>query len=99
MRNTQHFNGLTEAQAERLTLLSEECAEVIQVIAKIQRHGYESFDPRKPDTINLGLLEKEIGHVLNAINMMYERCDIQACNVDIHTVAKHASIPKWLHHQ
>jgi hypothetical protein len=33
----QHFNGLSPADAEALTLISEECAEVIQAIAKIQR--------------------------------------------------------------
>jgi hypothetical protein len=29
-----HFNGLTPAQAERLAMLAEEAAEVIQVIGK-----------------------------------------------------------------
>lgn len=43
----QHFNNLTPAEAERLAYLSEECAEVIQIIGKILRHGYESRDPTK----------------------------------------------------
>ena len=39
---TEHFNKLTEAEQERLVILAEECAEVIQVVAKIQRHGFNS---------------------------------------------------------
>lgn len=39
------FNGLSPAQAERLDILAEECAEVIQSIMKIKRHGFESCSP------------------------------------------------------
>lgn len=39
------FNGLTPAQAERLDILAEECAEVIQAIMKIKRHGFDSVNP------------------------------------------------------
>lgn len=41
----EHFNGLTPAEAERLAMLSEECGEVIQIIGKILRHGYDSYHP------------------------------------------------------
>lgn len=40
-----HFNELTPAQAERLAILMEECGEVVQVIGKILRHGFESVSP------------------------------------------------------
>ena len=36
---TEHFNGLTPAEDERLAMLAEECAEVIKIVSKIQRHG------------------------------------------------------------
>src|SRR6266702_712335 len=65
----RHYNGLTPAEDERLTLLAEECAEVIVAIAKIQRHGYESFDPTieipedmRPET-NRQALTREMGDV------------------------------------
>lgn len=40
-----HFNGLSPAQAERLAILMEECGEVVQIIGKILRHGYDSCSP------------------------------------------------------
>ena len=40
-----HFNELTPAQAERLAILMEECGEVVQIIGKILRHGYDSCSP------------------------------------------------------
>lgn len=40
-----HFNALSPAQAERLAILMEECGEVVQIIGKILRHGFESVSP------------------------------------------------------
>lgn len=40
-----HFNELTEAQAERLAVLLEEMGELQQAIGKIFRHGYNSCNP------------------------------------------------------
>lgn len=40
-----HFNDLTNAETERLDMLAEECAEVIQAISKIKRHGWNSRHP------------------------------------------------------
>ena len=55
-----HFNGLTPAQAERLAMLAEECGEVIQIIGKILRHGYESYHPNNPSVTNRTLLGREL---------------------------------------
>lgn len=58
---TEHFNGLTPAEAERLAMLAEEAAEVNQIAMKILRHGYESFHPDDPQRVtNRRLLEKEL---------------------------------------
>jgi hypothetical protein len=37
--------NLNPAQAERLAILAEECGEIVQVIGKILRHGFESTHP------------------------------------------------------
>ena len=55
-----HFNRLTPAQAERLAMLAEECGEVIQMIGKILRHGYDSYHPDNPSALNRSLLGREL---------------------------------------
>jgi hypothetical protein len=94
-----HFNRLTPDEQERLVVLSEECAEVIQVVSKILRHGYESFHPSKPKGLgNRGQLQKELGHVLNAIRMMDRKADITSSVLYFHRDQKTRSIGKYLHH-
>lgn len=57
---TPHYNCLTPAEAERLAMLAEEAGEVIQVIGKVLRHGYESWHPDSPEVSNRDLLAKEV---------------------------------------
>jgi NTP pyrophosphatase (non-canonical NTP hydrolase) len=64
-----HFNNLTPAEAERLAMLAEECGEVIQVIGKILRHGYESCHPTT-GAKNRTRLGEEVTDVLALINLM-----------------------------
>ncbi|MGR3521928.1 MAG: hypothetical protein ACU0FT_04160 [Paracoccus sp. (in: a-proteobacteria)] len=66
----KHFNGLTPAQSERLAMLAEEAAEVIQIVGKILRHGYESHHPDDPDTSNRQLLANEIADLSAVIDLM-----------------------------
>ena len=77
---TEHFNGLTPAEAERLAYLMEEMAEAQQVIGKILRHGPHSYNPIEshPDfkILNIQLLEKELNDVLNAIRLMQSSGDL-----------------------
>ncbi len=70
-------NGLSDAESERLALLSEECAEVIKSVGKIVRHGYPSRNPTVADSLtNREDLEREIGDVLWAIALMAHTGDI-----------------------
>ena len=57
---SEHFNNLSPAEAERLAMLAEECGEVIQVIGKILRHGYNSHHPQNPMVTNRQLLGREL---------------------------------------
>lgn len=67
---SNHFNNLSPAEAERLAMLAEECAEVIQVVGKILRHGYESYHPDKPETTNRDLLTEELSDLYAVTEMM-----------------------------
>lgn len=72
-----HHNRLTPAEAERLAMLAEECAEVIQAIGKILRHGYDSYHPLDPDqTPNRVLLDRELTDVAAVVLAMRSHGDI-----------------------
>jgi NTP pyrophosphatase (non-canonical NTP hydrolase) len=97
-----HFNELTPAEDERLALLLEECGEVIQVIGKIQRHGYLSHDPTSQAQYppnNRDLLAKELGDVLAAITMMEAGRDIVSSEILTRRDVKLKKVRKYLHHQ
>ena len=98
MSRASFANGLTAEENERLALLSEECAEVIQVIGKIQRHGFES---RNPDNLtgqtNRQLLQKELGDVDAAITLMHKKSDLHASEIMGASRRKLQRLQKWLH--
>jgi hypothetical protein len=93
-----HFNGLTPAEAERLALLMEEMGEAQQIIGKILRHGYESRHPDGGPTNRL-LLEKELGDVTCAINMMCCKDDVNYHSIVAHRHGKEKRVGQYLHHQ
>jgi NTP pyrophosphatase (non-canonical NTP hydrolase) len=95
----KHFNDLTPAQAERLALLLEEMGEAQQIIGKILRHGYESYNPNHPDGTNRMLLENELADVLAAIKMMENAEDIQQDVLTMRCVQKQQKVRRYLHHQ
>ena len=66
----QHFNKLPPAEAERLAMLAEECGEIVQVVGKILRHGYESHHPDNPTYTNRDLLANEVCDLLAVVQMM-----------------------------
>ena len=70
-----HFNGLSPAEAERLAMLAEECGEVIQIVGKILRHGYDSYHPVNPRVTNRQLLVKELRDV-NAVLQAMGRSEL-----------------------
>lgn len=96
---TDHFNQLTPAEAERLAILSEECSEVIQIIAKIMRHGYESHHPDDAEVTNRSLLAREIGDVQAAKEMMQNAGDVRTAEIIDAKIAKQSRVGRYLHHQ
>lgn len=96
---TDRFNQLTPAEDERLSLLVEECGEVLQIIGKIKRHGYESYNPFDENkTTNRKLLEKELGDLMFSINLLWNRGDVDALEVNKHEINKKYSVDPYLHH-
>lgn len=92
------FNGLTEAEAERLALLLEELGEAQQAIGKILRHGYESTHPDGGPT-NREALEREIGDVKAAVNMLIDAHDLNMMEIDAAGLRKRSRVRQYLHHQ
>lgn len=98
---SEFTNHLTEAEAERLAILSEECGEVIQAVSKILRHGYSSKNPHLPagGMDNEAMLEKEIGDVRWAVEMMTAAKDIDDDEIEGWKVSKAEKARPYLHHQ
>lgn len=96
-----HFNRLTPAEAERLALLAEECAEVIQVVGKVLRHGYESHNPvfDADQSTNRQLLQKELGDLRAATRLMIRETDVSESEIARAYTDKTARVGRWLHHQ
>ncbi|WP_300500993.1 MazG nucleotide pyrophosphohydrolase domain-containing protein [Marinobacter sp.] len=92
------FNGLTNAEAERLAVLAEELGEVQQVIGKIQRFGFDTGHPESGRN-NRQDLEKELGDVRNAERMMIEAGDVNPAEIQLRAKAKAMTIGQYLHHQ
>lgn len=98
---SEFTNHLTDAEAERLAILSEECGEVIQAVSKILRHGYSSQNPHLPpgSMDNEAMLEKEIGDVRWAVEMMIAAKDVDDDEIEAWAIAKAGKAQPYLHHQ
>lgn len=97
---TQFSNDLTDAQAERLAILLEELGEAQQAIGKILRHGYHSWDPTIVATgTNVNDLEKELGDVCFAIDLLCDSGDLNRQALEIRNYDKAEKIKPYLHHQ
>ena len=105
MLTTKHFNQLSEAEAERLAILAEECGEVIQAVCKILRHGYDSTNPKeivddahRPET-NRAALERELGDLGHAVRRMEIAADLNPLAIAARAASKLERIKPYLHHQ
>lgn len=89
------------ALSERLALIAEEAAEVIQVVGKTLRHGLDSYSPLDPlQYDNVERLEQEIGDFLCAVEKMVnseEGLSIRRINAAI--ARKRENGKKYLHYQ
>ena len=89
---------MINAELERLAVLAEECGEVVQVIGKIIRHGYDSKHPDNmngPD--NRRLLEKEIGDVKAILRLMLDAGDVSMLPIKASRDEKYARLATYMH--
>jgi NTP pyrophosphatase (non-canonical NTP hydrolase) len=96
---TKHFNQLTEAEQERLSILIEECGEVVQAGCKILRHGYESTNKGQMAETNRQQLAREIGDLLHAMNRMAIAADFDYQGACDRAESRAEHVHPYLHHQ
>ena len=97
---TEHFSNLSPEIQERLAILAEECAEVIQVVGKILRHGMYSCSPvNPPQPTNQALLEKELGDLKWILALMIVNDDVSLNEIDVFMQKKQEKAQPYLHHQ
>jgi NTP pyrophosphatase (non-canonical NTP hydrolase) len=93
-------NRLTDAQLERLAILSEELGEAQQAIGKILRHGYESCNPDgNQSRTNRDDLETELGDVMFAMSLISDAGEVSPIAVCERALIKAKKILPYLHHQ
>ena len=95
----QHFNGLSPETDELLSKVTEECAEVIHIIQKIQQHGFESMNPHDvTELTNKEMLQKELGDLKAVVNILVNK---RVVFMDAILEASHEKlerIGKYMHH-
>ena len=97
--SNEHFSGLSPAEAERLALLAEECGEVVQIVSKILRHGYESYNPNiSVPRSNRTLLIQELGDVVCAIGLLDAAGDVSYSAINAASTDKLMYVQQYLHH-
>ena len=93
------FNQLTDAEAERLAMLAEECGEVVKAVGKVLRHGFESVNPdQKAALTNRQKLTEECGDVVSCILKMVNLTDLDHEHLEARIAYKNAS-DCYTHHQ
>lgn len=70
---------MNEAQRERLVMLAEEAAEIVQAATKALRHGYSSYNPYDSHkTTNRDLLENELRDLFAIADRMVFEGDLNS---------------------
>lgn len=83
---------------EYITILSEECSEIIQVACKILRFGKHSRNPLNENSeSNIELLQNELGDLLAIIEILSSELKyIDSSKVEIAKQNKLLKVKKWV---
>jgi NTP pyrophosphatase (non-canonical NTP hydrolase) len=79
---------------EIMSILQEECSEVIQAVSKINRFGIDNYKPGKPKT-NREHLEEELGDLLAMIELLETDGVISRVKLEVAKTAKFEKLKKW----
>lgn len=79
---------------EVMSILQEECAEVIQAVSKISRFGIDNYKPGESKT-NGEHLEEELGDMLAMIDILRELGVVSWGNMEVAKRAKIEKLKKW----
>lgn len=85
---------MKNTEDEILSILQEECAEVIQAISKIFRFGFDAKHPDQ-DRNNRERLEEELGDLQAMISLLLEKNIVSENNLMRAEVQKFAKLEKW----
>lgn len=96
---TSNFNELSDAETERLSVLIDELSETQQAVAKILRHGYNSYHPDRPMDTNRNDLMEELGHISWVVNLMIKSGDLLQHQIENSQQRRDERVNKYLHHQ
>jgi NTP pyrophosphatase (non-canonical NTP hydrolase) len=92
-------SGLTPYQDEVLTILMEECAEVVQEICKIKRFGYTEQSHHIKGKTHSECLEQEIGDIIACVQLLKDaNIGISADRLAAAKERKLAKVVKWMTH-
>jgi NTP pyrophosphatase (non-canonical NTP hydrolase) len=79
---------------EIMSILQEECSEVIQAVSKINRFGIDNYKPGKPKT-NREHLEEELGDLLAMIELLESGGVVSRVKLEVAKNAKFEKLKKW----
>jgi NTP pyrophosphatase (non-canonical NTP hydrolase) len=86
---------MNKTQAEVLTILQEECAELIQAISKVFRFGIESYNPDDSSINNRDQLKKELADVSTMISLSMFAYGISHAELKLETTRKVERLQKY----
>lgn len=93
-------SGLNDYQEELLTILMEECGEVVQEICKIQRFGLFEESHHIIGKSHLECLEQELGDILACIDLLKDATiGISDEGLELAKQLKHKKVGKWMKHK
>ena len=79
---------------EVLSILQEECAEVIQAVSKVQRFGLQAHHPERTAT-NKQELEEELGDLLAMIQILTDQNFLDKASITLATQAKTQKLKQY----